>query len=366
MNVMILGTRGVPAKHGGFETFAEDLSQFLVHRGHRVTVYCQSSLGHALREDEWNGVHRVFIPAHTHALGTVQFDWAATKDASLKEGVILTLGCNTAIFSVLYRMRGKPNAINMDGLEWRRKKWNKLQQLWLRFNEWTGARLANRVIADHPEIARRLKIHTAPDKITTIPYGAEPVTSAPSHHLDSFGLSPKSYYLVIARPEPENSILEIVKAFSSTPLEASLIVIGDYSDTTNRYQQLVRRAASPSVRFLGPLYDRALVRSLRFYAKAYIHGHQVGGTNPSLVESLAAGNAIIAHDNPFTRWVAGPGALYFANHEDLVRILASVARRPSQLLTMEKNSRERHQMQFSQEGILSRYESLLLDLASGK
>jgi glycosyltransferase involved in cell wall biosynthesis len=366
MNVMILGTRGVPARHGGFETFAEDLSQFLVQKGHRVTVYCQSSPDQALREDEWNGVHRIFIPARGRALGTVQFDWAAAKDASLKEGIILTLGCNTAIFSVLYRLRGKRNAINMDGLEWRRQKWNKLEQLWLRCNGWAGTWLADRVIADHSEIARRLQRHTSPHKITTIPYGAEPVLSAPLHHLDRFGLSPKSYYLVIARSEPENSILEIVKAFSSITLGDSLIILGDHSDLTNHYQQLVRRAAGPTVRFLGAIYDRSLVRSLRFYAKAYIHGHQVGGTNPSLVESIAAGNAIIAHDNPFTRWVAGPGALYFANQDDLVQIFAKLERCPSQLLTMENDSRVRRQLQFTQEEVLSQYESLLLDLADGK
>ena len=366
MNVMILGTRGIPARHGGFETFAEDLSQFLVQRGHRVTVYCQSSPDQALSEDNWNGVHRIFIPARRDALGTVQFDWAATIDASLNEGIILTLGCNTAVFSILYRLRGKRSAINMDGLEWKRKKWNKLEQLWLRCNGWTGAWLADRVIADHPEIARHLQKHTPSHKITTIPYGAEPVISAPLHHLDSFGLSPKNYYLVVARPEPENSILEIVKAFSSMTLGDSLIILGDYSDPTNHYQQLVRRAAGPAVRFLGALYDRSLVRSLRFYAKAYIHGHQVGGTNPSLVESLAAGNAIIAHDNPFTRWVAGPGALYFTHPEDLVQIFEKLESCPSQLLTMEHDSRARRQLHFTQADILSQYESLLSDLACEK
>ena len=251
----------------------------------------------------------------------------------------------------------------MDGLEWKRKKWNTVQRLWLRFNGWAAGRVADRLIADHPEIARYLQKHTSADKITTIPYGAEPVTSASDDVLHHLGLLPKGYYLVIARPEPENSILEIVRAFSSTPLDAPLIVLGDYSDMSNQYQQLVRRAARPTVRLLGACYDRSLVRSLRFYAKAYIHGHQVGGTNPSLVESLAAGNAIIAHDNPFTRWVAGSGALYFSSQESLLQIFERVTRRPLELVAMEKSSRTRYVEYFTQHRILSQYESLLLDLA---
>ncbi len=364
MNVMILGTRGIPAKHGGFETFAEDLSRFLVEREHHVTVYCQANPHQQYKEDEWNGIHRIFIPAPNHALGTVQFDWASVKDASLKDGVILTLGCNTAVFNLLCRLRGRRSAINMDGLEWKRRKWNKLEQLWLWLNGWAAGRVAHRVIADHPEIARHLQRHTSAHKITTIPYGAEPVTSASDAILRHFGLLPKNYYLVIARPEPDNSILEIVRAFSSTTLDAPLILLGDYSDKGNHYQQLVRRAARPTVRFLGALYDRSSVQSLRFYAKAYVHGHQVGGTNPSLVESLAAGNAIIAHDNPFTRWVAGSGALYFSNQDDLVRIVENVTQNHSQLAAMEKSSRARYLEHFTQRQILPQYESLLLDLAS--
>src|SRR5215475_7977077 len=108
MHVLILGTRGVPARHGGFETFAQDLSLFLVARGHQVTVYCQAENGDELRQDLWNGVHRVFIPSADHALGTISFDWAATKHSSIQKHVILTLGYNTGIFNFLYRLRNVP------------------------------------------------------------------------------------------------------------------------------------------------------------------------------------------------------------------------------------------------------------------
>jgi glycosyltransferase involved in cell wall biosynthesis len=360
MHVMIAGTRGVPAEHGGFETFAEDLSLFLVSRGHQVTVYCQADNSVPLTEDIWNGVHRVLIPAGNHAVGTISYDWATTRDCARRQGVVLTLGYNTGVFSLLYRLRGVPNLMNMDGVEWRREKWTLPQRGWLWFNEWAGARFANQVIADHPEIGVHLQRHTRKSRIAVIPYGSDAVTSAPEDALTAYGLKSKGYYLVIARPEPENSILEIVRAFSSRRIDTPLVVLGKYSAIPGQYKQEVLDAAGGNVLFPGAIYDRKLVGALRFHAKAYIHGHRVGGTNPSLVESLAAGNAIIAHDNRFNRWVAGPGARYFKGTEDLEPIVVSLNDDPAQLAEMEKSSRQRHSEQFEKEKVLLAYEQLLM------
>ena len=357
---MIVGTRGVPAEHGGFETFAEDLSLFLAARGHRVTVYCQADSEAELSEDMWKGVHRVLIPSANHAVGTISYDWATTISCSQKEGVVLTLGYNTGIFSLVYRWHKVPNVMNMDGIEWKREKWSFPQRAWLWFSEWAGARSANHLVADHPEIARHLRRHTSSRKITVIPYGADKVTDAPRDLLTAYGVTPKSYYLVIARPEPENSILEIVNAFSSSGLNEPLVVLGNYSGNGSQYRLQVLDSAGPNVRFLGAIYDRDVVRALRFHAKAYIHGHRVGGTNPSMVESLAAGNAIIAHDNRFNRWVAGEGARYFSGTPDLAAILSSLHSDPSQLLEMEEASRKRHANEFEKEKVLLAYEELLL------
>lgn len=360
MDVMIVGTRGVPAKHGGFETFAEDLSLFLTSRGHKVVVYCQADRAATLSEDEWNGVHRVVIPSENHALGTVSYDWATTLHCSRRKGVVLTLGYNTAVFSLMYRMHGLPNVMNMDGIEWRREKWSLPQRVWLWFNEWAGARFANHLVADHPEIAHHLRRHTSAKKITVIPYGADAVTSAQPGLLTAYGLESKSYYLLIARPEPENSILEIVRAFSRRTADDPLVVLGNYSGKGNGYRQQVLDSAGQRVHFIGAIYDREVVRALRFHAKAYIHGHRVGGTNPSLVESLAAGNAIIAHDNRFNRWVAGEHAKFFAGTQDLEEILELLAQAPLRLLEMEEASRQRHKDEFEKEKVLLAYEELLL------
>lgn len=360
MEVMIVGTRGVPAKHGGFETFAEDLSLFLASRGHHVTVYCQTNRTAGRAEDVWSQVHRVVIPSGNHPLGTIAYDWATTMHSSRRKGVVLTLGYNTAVFSLMYRVRSLPNLMNMDGIEWKRAKWSIPQRAWLWFNEWAGARFANHLVADHPEIAQHLRRHTPAEKITVIPYGADAVTTAPTEFLAGYGLKSKRYYLLIARPEPENSILEIVRAFSADPVGDPLIVLGSYSGKGNGYRQQVLDSAGPRVHFVGAIYDREVVRALRFHAKAYIHGHRVGGTNPSLVESLAAGNAIIAQDNRFTRWVAGEGAKFFKDTQDLKEILSFLEQNPAELSKMEEASRQRHRDEFEREKVLLAYEELLL------
>lgn len=362
MHVLILGTRGIPSKHSGFETFAQDFALFLRSRNHEVTVYCQVDEGHA-REDTWNGIRRVLIPAASSSVGTMHFDWKAIRHSLRERGVVLTLGYNTAVFNVLHRFSGVPNIMNMDGIEWKREKWSRAARMWFWFNEWAGARAADHLVADHPEIGRHLSRHTKQKKITVIPYGADPVTSAPLNLIQKYDLSPKGYYLLIARPEPENSILEIVQAYSLQPRGMPLIILGKYSNEGTRYQNTVLAAAGPEIVFLGAIFDREIVRALRFHARAYFHGHRVGGTNPSLVESLGAGNAVIAHDNRFTRWVAGEGALYFRSVGDIDGILQSLNADPAQLQAMEKASRKRYCESFTQDKILSAYEELLLQFA---
>jgi len=366
MHVLILGTRGVPAKHGGFETFAQDLALYLKNRGHQVTVYCQIESGDELGEDAWRGIRRILIPAKQTPFGTIAFDFAANWHSCHEKGVILTLGYNTGIFSFLYRFRHIPSVMNMDGIEWKRKKWTLLQRGWLRINEWTAARAANHLVADNPEIVRHLLRHTSPGKISMIPYGATPVLAAPVRLIQRYGLNPKNYYILVARPEPENSILEIVRAYSLKRRGIPLVVLGSYVPKSNRYHRAVMYAAGPEVKFLGSVYDGDLVKALRFHAKAYLHGHTVGGTNPSLVEALAAGNAVIARDNRFNRWVAGQGARYFTGSDDLAEIIDLLESEPSSLRIMEAESRKRHVEAFTQDKILSAYEELLLQFAHAR
>jgi glycosyltransferase involved in cell wall biosynthesis len=358
----ILGIRGVPAAHGGFETFAEKLSLHLVSQGWRVIVYCQEDGAGQLFEDTWQGVERVRIPVqNSGAAGTMWFDWKATMHAASHEDLCLTLGYNTASFCALLRLKGIPNLINMDGIEWARAKWGKAAKAWFWLNERAGCWLGNHLIADHPLIARHLSTRVAVDKITTIPYGAEAVTSVNDALLNPLGLLPGNYLTMIGRTEPENSILQVVQGFSRKPRGYRLVVLGHY-DAGVAYHQAVRAAASPEVLFMGATYDKPLVQALRFHSVAYVHGHQVGGTNPSLIEALGAGNAVIAHDNRFNRWVSEAGALYFDNADSFAARMDETLSDDGRhrLEALRREGKLRFNAHFTWPDILRRYEDLLM------
>lgn len=357
-SLSILGIRGVPAAHGGFETFAEYLSLYLVSKGWRVTVYCQEGGKGPIWLDDWRGVSRVHIPvSQAGPLGTVVFDLKATVHAARLGNPCLTLGYNTALFSALLRIKSIPNIINMDGIEWARAKWGPVAKVWFWVNERLGCWLGNHLVADHPEIKEHLSTRVRAEKITTIAYGAERISDASVEPLRKLGLTPGKFVTLIARAEPENSILEVVQGFSKRKRNIRLVVLGNYSES-HPYQKSVMDAASEEVMFVGAIYDKTTLHSLRRHCLAYIHGHQVGGTNPSLVEALGAGNAIIAHDNRFNRWVAGEGALYFSDSASLDVLLDHLDEEG--LAKMRQSSSQRFADEFTWDRILSMYESLLV------
>jgi glycosyltransferase involved in cell wall biosynthesis len=176
---------------------------------------------------------------------------------------------------------------------------------------------------------------------------------------DRFGLVPGSYVTCIARPEPENSVLEIVAGFSHRPRGCRLVVLGNFDPDRNPYHAAVRRAASAEVLFPGAIYDRTAVDALRLHAALHVHGHRVGGTNPSLVEALGAGNAVLAHDNQFNRWVAGPGAAYFQDGNSCAAAFDRLLAPDADLSGMAAAARDRHANAFVWQPVLAAYEALL-------
>lgn len=354
----ILGIRGIPARHGGFETFAEHLALYLHKRGWKITVYCQTEGHGPANSDVWKGIHRVHIPVRqSGAFGTVIFDWKATLHATRGGKLILTLGYNTAIFCAWYRICRIPNLINMDGIEWKRKKWSWPARIWLYVNERLGCWLGNHLIADHPEIRRYLCSRVSGNKISTISYGANEIDQANAELIRDYELLPNSYALVIARPEPENSILEIVSAFSRKKRGYKLVLIGHYRPAENSYHGRVIHAASSECMFPGAIYERSTVEALRYFCRLYIHGHRVGGTNPSLVEALGSSSPILAHKNKFNLWVA-PGAKYFKDEEECSEKLDYLLDNPDELSVMKRSSRKRFREAFTWEKSLCAYEEL--------
>ncbi len=358
--LIVLGIRGVPAQHGGFETFAEYLCKYLVERDWRVVVYCQEDGHGPIFESEWEGVKRIHIPVNRQGpLGTIVFDFRSIVHSLRHDGLFLTLGYNTAIFNLLHRLLGKINIINMDGIEWKRQKWGAIAKVWFWLNERFGCWFGSHLVADHPRIEDHLASRVARSKVTMIPYGGLRVDCAEQNRIAEYGLSAGEFSVVIARAEPENSLLEIVEGFSCKTRNHKLVVLGNYS-VDNAYHRVVKAAASNEVVFIGAIYDIEVVGALRYFASFYVHGHQVGGTNPSLVEALGAGNAVIAHDNPFNRWVAKDGAVYFEGASGISAVFDEVLADPTLVNRLQKSSRQNFSENFQWQFILRQYEDLFL------
>lgn len=358
--LVLLGIRGIPASHGGFETFAQHLCLYLVKKEWDVVVYCQEAGKGEIHESHWKGIRLIHIPVVNEGpVGTLIFDLKSIIHSRIFNGIFLTLGYNSAIFSALLRVFRKVNIINMDGIEWKRAKWGVVPKIWFLVNELIGCYVGNHLVADHPEIKNHLATRVNAEKITMIPYGADIIEGARAELLNSYGVNENKYMLTVARIEPENSILEIVRSFSSRPRGIKLLVLGDLDPERKDYHRDILESAGDEVIFPGSIYNPEHLSALRYYALAYIHGHQVGGTNPSLVEALGAGNAVIANDNKFNRWVARGGALYFKDEVTIDDSISKIIDDDKLSSDLSAASTERYMEAFQWKRVLQEYEHLL-------
>lgn len=321
IRLAILGTRGIPALYGGFETFAEELAVRLVAKGVDVTVYCEAR--DLPLPVEYRGINLIHITAPSVGpLRTLVFDICCLWHARKRYNVVYMLGYGAAPFCMIPRLWGTYLWLNVDGIEWARGKWNIVAKLYFKAMEWFSTRVTDRIIADADGIRAHLAgRHRFKTPCSVIPYGAPVVDELPDVALlDEWKLSPGNYYLVVARVEPENHLREIAEGYKASPTSKTLIVVGNHLLDTD-YAENLRAQADARVRFVGEVYDKKRLEALRYFAFAYIHGHSVGGTNPSLLEALGCGNLTIAHDNPFNREVCGLLGNYFHASSDIPGII---------------------------------------------
>jgi glycosyltransferase involved in cell wall biosynthesis len=354
--LLILGTRGIPAAHGGFETFAERFALHLAARGWRIGVYCQREVdrvGTRFSSRFWNGIELITVEVGMRGpAATLVFDGLCVLDAARRGGVSLVLGYNGALFLPYLRARGGRILTNMDGIEWRRPKWSPPVRGFFYLSEWIAAWSSQRLVADHPAIADHLASRCDRGAIATIPYGGDPPPARCGP--PPLGLAPDDYLVSIARIEPDNNILTLVEAFSRHPRGKRLVVLGTMK-VGNAYHRAVEDAAGPEVLFPGAIYEADQVQALRRHARAYLHGHTVGGTNPSLVEALWAGNAVIAHDNQFNRGTAGEGQFYFTDADTCAAAIERVLADDIALASARRAARARAES-FRWDEVLSAYE----------
>lgn len=318
----MLGTRGVPARYGGFETAVEEIGQRLVERGHAVTVYCRNP-GQTQREHR--GMRLVNLPAlRRRELETLSHTGLSALHAVLRArpDVAVLFNAANAPYLPLLRAARIPVAVHVDGLEWKRGKWAGLGSRYYRWAEGRAVRWADEVIADSRGIADHLR-QAYGTEATFIPYGA-PLVQAGSDRLPALGLDRHGYHLVVARFAPENNVEEIVAGYVSSGALLPLVVVGGapYEDGYGAAVHAAARGQS-RVRFLGEVWDAALLGQLYGNALSYVHGHSVGGTNPSLLQAMGAGAPVSAFDVVFNREVVAGHGRFWSTPAELGALLVA-------------------------------------------
>lgn len=330
MKVAIIGTRGIPNNYGGFEQFAEYLSLGLVKRGHEVTVY--NSHNHVFQGNNWNGVqiiHKFDPEKKIGTAGQFIYDLCCIWDTRKHNfDIILQLGyTSSTVWGWLLPRRKSVVATNMDGIEWRRSKFSKRVQRFLKYAESLAIKYSDHLISDSKGVQRYLMNQYEAPSIY-IPYGAEVFKNPDEKVLDKYELQPYQYNMLIARLEPENSIDKILDGVVMSDSRLPFLVIGNYDKAYGDFL-LDRYKNNPQIRFLNSIYDINILDNLRYYSRMYFHGHTVGGTNPSLLEAMASSCTICAHKNVFNETILVPDAYYFLDSKEVATFLDMKVSNPS-------------------------------------
>lgn len=328
MKVAILGTRGIPNHYGGFEQFAEYFSVYMVQKGHEV--YCYNSHNHPHQEKTFQGVHILHQHDPEYKYGTFGqfiYDYNCILDARQRNfDVILQLGYTSN--SIWFFLLPKKSVIvtNMDGIEWKRSKYNRAVQQFLRFAERLAAVTSDHLVADSLGIQSFLKKRYGKDS-TYIAYGAHPFNQPDVSVVQKYQVQPNQYHMLMARFEPENNLEMVLDGVVLSGQNTPILVIGKHETKYGTYLKNKYKNHT-HIRFLGAIYQINDLNNLRYYCHFYFHGHSVGGTNPSLLEAMASQAFILAHCNDFNKGILKENAFYFKNAQEVKNLL----------LTVQKNS----------------------------
>lgn len=362
MKIAILGTRGIPANYGGFETFAEECAARLAERGHSVTVYCRSHyVAKTLKRHR--GADLVVLPTLEWKYTDTVAHCALSVMHALPRRFDVILICNAANspFAWIPRLFGTKVIVNVDGIERLRRKWNRIGRAYYRVCEYLSLWFPDAIVTDAESIRQYYRDRHGHDS-TFIPYGA--VTQKPPGRsaLDSLGLAPGEYFLYVSRFEPENNPHLVVAAFEKVQTPRRLVMLGDapYSRT---YIRQLKDTRDPRIVFPGAIYGERY-RELLANAFCYIHATEVGGTHPALIEAMGQGNIVVANGTPENAEVVGSsGLLYRKNDgEDLARLLQQIVDCPDKFAPLKAAALQRASAAYSWDAVVSRYEQLFARL----
>ena len=365
MKIGILGTRGIPNQYGGFEQLAEYLSVGLLKKSFDVYVY--NTHNHSHQEKTWNGVNIIhcFNPENKlKTAGQFIYDLNCILDARKRDfDVLLILGYTS--ISVWGRLFPKKAAIiiNMDGLEWKRNKYAGKIRKFLFYAERLAVKFCDYFVADSLAIQKYLQSkYYVPS--TFIAYGAEMPGIAEESDLSERGLAKFNYFLVIARMEPENNIEMVLDGFSASNTDKKMIIIGNPTNQFGTYLQN-KFHNDQRIIFLGALYDKAKLHSLKAFSALYFHGHSAGGTNPSLLEAMASGALIAANNNEFNVSLLQKDAYYFLDAEEVKQLVEQVTHGPKEN-NMIANNIKKIKEDFTWPKIIDQYADFIIECRSDK
>jgi len=361
MRIAILGTRGVPPAYGGFETFVGELGTRLVRRGHEVIVYCR--IPNPESRIPWNGVQRETAPfIKGKYFETVTHTFTSALHVKNADVVLLCNAANAFNIPIL-QLKRIPVAINVDGVERRRRKWNAFGRAFYAAGEAFAATFADRVVAD-AEVIAQYYYESFGVEAETIPYGSDfPSAEPDTDILPRLGVEPRNYILYVSRFEPENNPLEVVLAYEKLRDAPPLVMVGDAVYAKDLLAAL-RKHESEKVLFPGALYGPDY-RTLQRNALIYVQATEVGGTHPALIEAMGSGGCVLANDTPENREVGDDAVRYFrldpgeTLSEEVRVLLAQPALRES----MRERARQRAGERYTWEAVTDRYELLFRELA---
>lgn len=370
LRVALMGTRGVPARYGGFETAMEEVGRRLAAQGHDVTVYCRTgNSGQRPDPKSFEGMRLVHLPAmRKRSLETLSHTLLSAVHLLTRrrrfDAVVVCNAANSPVLPLL-RARSTPVAVHVDGLEWRRTKWGPVGRRYYRVAESLAVRWADALIADAYGIARYYEDEFGA-RTDQIAYGAPVLSSAGSGRLAELQLREQGYHLLVARFEPENHVDLMIEGYLGSGARLPLVVVGSTpypGEYSARIEVLA--AGSPNVRLIGGVWDQALLDELYAGALTYVHGHSVGGTNPSLLRAMGAGTATIAYDVVFNREVAGPEAWYCADTREVALGLAQAEADPAEAQRRGEALAERARSAYSWDDVTEEYAALMRRMAAG-
>jgi glycosyltransferase involved in cell wall biosynthesis len=361
LKIALIGSRGIPANYGGFETFAERLSVGLVKKGHEVSVYCTSAYNHN-QEPYYKGVHRHIVPTISiKSIDKIGASFLSCLHSTVANyHIILFLGVSPVLFSWIPRVFGKKTVINIDGLEWKRQKWNQFGSFYLKLSESLSGKLCNEVVTDSRAIQRYYKNAYGRDSCF-IAYGADIRKIKDENVLRRFGLKKNNYFLQVCRLDPENNAHIVIREFAKIKTEMPLVILGS-APYSAKYIESLKKISDRRVRFLGGVYgyNYNVIRSNPF---CYIHAHEVGGTNPALLEALAAGNCVLVLDVPYNLEVIGDVGLSFSKEEgSLAKRLQSLVDNPELANPFKHMAVERIREFYTWDKVIDQYERLFFRL----